>query len=80
MDKPGKIVVFYASTGDEERELVLYNDLDGKLGDELQTAVTPGTKQKITRETFIIPEAGTYYFVNPTGGIYVHGFLIATAK
>ena len=80
MDKPGKIVVFYASTGDEERELVLYNDLDGKLGSELQTAVTPGTKQIITRETFIIPEAGTYYFVNPTGGIYVHGFLIATAK
>lgn len=80
MDKPGKIVVFFASTGDEERELVLYADNQGNLGEELQTEVTPETKQKITRKTFDIPAAGTYYFVNPTGGIYIHGLIIVTQK
>ncbi len=78
MDNPGQIVVFYASTGDEEREIVLYSDNEGQLGDELQTELTPATKQKITRKTFDIKEAGTYYFVNPSGGIYIHGFIVVT--
>ena len=76
MDKPGNIVVFYASTGDEEREVVLTDE----AGDEIGAASTTSKKQEICKVIFTCPKAGTYYVSNPSGGIYVHGFVIAKNK
>ncbi len=75
MDKPGAIVVFYASTGDEERELVFRNATE-----DLDTAVTDSVKQVIRQAVFEVPAAGTYYIVNPAGGIYIHGLVVAKNK
>ena len=80
MDKPGQIVVFYASTNDEERDITFYNDKNGQIGDELQAGYTSSTKQVISRITFTAEEAGTYYILNTSGGIYVHGLIIAKSK
>ena len=80
MDKPGQIVVFYASTNDEERDITFYNDKNGQIGDELQAGYTSSTKQVISRITFNAATAGTYYILNTSGGIYVHGLIIAKSK
>lgn len=81
--KPAKLVVFFASTSDEERELCLYpedKDTHTMSPDILQTEVTSAVKQEIVRKIYDIPSAGTYYLANPNGGVYVHGFIIATDK
>jgi len=81
--KSAKLVVFFASTGDEERELCLYpEDLTTHTmsADILQTEVTTTAKQEIVRKVYDVPSAGTYYLANPNGGVYVHGFIIATDK
>ena len=48
--------------------------------DILQTEVTTTAKQEIVRKVYDVPSAGTYYLANPNGGVYVHGFIIATDK
>ena len=81
--KAGKLVVFFASTGDEERDLCLYpedQDTHTMSPELLQTETTTAVKQEIVRKIYDIPSAGTYYLANPNGGIYVHGFIIATDK
>ena len=80
MATAGQIVVFFASTGDEARDLCFYNEKDGALGEELQSATSLDVKQSITRVTFTADAAGTYYIANPVGGMYIHGFIIATEK
>ena len=76
MDKPGQLVLFFASTGDEERELSLLNSAK----EEIETAVSASTKQTIVKYIFTCPSAGTYYLVNPAGGLYIHGIVVATNK
>ena len=76
MDKPGKIVMFFASTSDEARELVM-NDANGE---EVATATSLAKKQGVTKYTFTCATAGTYTIVNPSGGMYIHGMVIAKAK
>jgi hypothetical protein len=75
MDKPGQIVVFFASTGDEERELVFRNGEE-----DLQTVYSDSVKQVIKQAVFNVPAAGTYYIVNPSGGMYIHGLVVAKNK
>lgn len=82
MDKPGKIVVFFAGTNGES-DLCLYgSDSTGSMKKEtiLQTLTSADEKQKVGKGTFEIDEAGTYYIANPVGGVYVHGFIIAKSK
>ncbi len=76
MDKPGSIVVFFASTGDEEREISLLNAENEEVGNATSTA----KKQEICKAIFECKTAGTYYIVNPAGGMYIHGFVIAKNK
>lgn len=76
MDKPGQIVVFFASTGDEERELVFRNSND----EDLKTVYSDSVKQIIKQAVFNVPAAGTYYIVNPSGGMYIHGLVVAKNK
>ena len=76
MDKPGQIAVFFASKADEERDITLLNSDK----EEVETATTSSVKQEITKHIFNIDTAGTYYIINPSGGIYVHGFVIAKTK
>ncbi len=82
-NKPAKLVVFFASTGDDERDLCLYghdSETDAMATDILQAETSTSVKQEIVRKIFDIPAAGTYYLANPLGGVYVHGFIIATDK
>ena len=76
MAKPGSIVVFFATTGDEERELSLLN----AEKEEIDAATSTSTKQQICKYIFECSSAGTYYIVNPSGGMYIHGLVIATSK
>lgn len=76
MDKPGQILAFYATTGDEERELVC---LDSDKN-EIATKYSSGKKQEIVKCVFNCESAGTYYIYNPSGGMYFHGVIIAKAK
>ena len=75
MDKPGAIVVFYASTGDEEREIVFRNATE-----DLDSAFSDSVKQVIRQAVFEVPAAGTYYIINPAGGMYIHGLIVAKNK
>ena len=76
MDKPGNIVVFFATTGDEERDISFLNGSK----EEIAAATSTSKKQEICKAIFTCDKAGTYYVVNPAGGIYVHGFVIAKSK
>lgn len=82
MDKPGKIVVFFAGTNGES-DLCLYG-ADPQTGEmiktPLQTVTSADEKQKVGKGTFNIDAAGSYYIANPVGGVYVHGFIIAKSK
>ncbi len=80
LDKPSQIVVFFATSGNEERDLALYSEINGDIGDELQTAFTTSEKQEIVKATFTIANPGTYYLANTSGGIYLHGLIVAKSK
>ncbi|MCR5113552.1 MAG: hypothetical protein K6A63_06405 [Acholeplasmatales bacterium] len=80
MSTAGQIVVFFASSGDEARDLCFYNEVDGAIGEEIDSTTSSDVKQTITRVTFTADAAGNYYIANPSGGMYIHGFIIATAK
>lgn len=76
-DNPFTLVVYYATSGDEAREIVLY---DPVTEEELETAMTSSTKQEIVRKVFYITKDGTYRIYNSEGGVYIHGFMVVKAK
>ena len=77
MDKPGQIAVFFAQQKDDVVELIMQD----ANGEELEVHDTTSYyKQEICKKIFTCEKAGTYYFVNPSGGVYFHGLAIATAK
>lgn len=80
LDKKTDFVVFFAPTGDEESDLTFFKkNADGTIGDEVETATTGDVKQVIIKHKYTL-EAGSYYLIAPSAGIYVHGFVIATEK
>ncbi len=76
MDAPGILVIYIASSGDEAREITVY-DPDGE---EIDTYTTSSTKQVITEVRLNLEKAGTYKVINPASGVYIHGCIIATEK
>lgn len=74
---PFTLVVYFATSGDEAREIVLY---DTELEEEIDSAMTSSTKQEIVRKVFYITKDGTYRIYNSEGGVYIHGFMIVKAK
>ncbi len=76
MDKTGQIVVFFATPGVDAKDLEMRNE----AGEVLDATSTPAEIRRCVKYTFEIKEPGTYYFVNPTGGLYVHGFVVAKNK
>ena len=59
---------------------ILDLELRNEAGETLDSVTTPASQQKITKHVFEVEKAGTYYIVNPAGGIFVHGFVIAKNK
>lgn len=76
MDKPGDICVFFSPQNGESVEFVMQDS----IGEELDTALSTSNKQEVVKYVFHVDAAGTYYFFNPSGGIYFHGIAIATNK
>ena len=76
LDAPGILVIYIASSGDESREITVY-DPDGE---EIDTFATSATKQEITEVRLTLDKAGTYKVINPASGVYIHGCIIATEK
>lgn len=75
MNQPGMIVLYIASTGSTERDITVY----GPDGEELETFTTLASTQ-IIQVSITVDTAGTYRFVNPVNGCYIHGCVIATQK
>lgn len=75
MSKPGVIIVYASSTGDDARELALVDSLGVELGSGFATL-----KNTPTAFRFNVTEAGTYKVVSLTSTIYVHGCIVATSK
>ena len=72
MDKPGQIVVFFASSTDGDERTLSFKDSE-KV--ELDTA-TATANRKVCKAIFNVDAAGTYYF-SGDGGTWLHGFVIA---
>ena len=75
MDKPGEIAVFYASSDNDDREIAMKFE-DG-------TEIDRGSgyeKQKVEKKIFTCEKAGTYYLYNVSGGMYLHGLVVAKKK
>ena len=79
LEKDADLVVFFAPTGDEESDISIYQAKGDELGDEIDTVTSGDIKQQIKKAVFTVP-AGTYYIAAPGAGVYVHGFIVATAK
>lgn len=75
MNQPGMIVLYIASTGSTERDVIAYSP----EGEELETFTTLASTQ-IIQVSISVDTAGTYKFVNPVNGCYIHGCVIATEK
>ena len=79
LEKDTDLVVFFDPTGDEESELTVYEAKGTELGDDISTVTSGDVKQVIKKAVFTL-SAGTYYIAAPGAGVYVHGFIVATAK
>ncbi len=75
MDKPGVIIVYASSTGDDAREFALVNAEDEELGTGLADL-----KNTPKAYRFNVSEAGTYRIISLSSTIYVHGCVVATNK
>ena len=83
MPKAGKILVYFASNADSERTLCIYptDPATNEMSKEpLQSVDSSDVAQEVNMAIFDVPEAGTYYIANASGKVYVHGFVVATAK
>lgn len=79
LEKDSDLVVFFAPTGDEESDLTVYESKGSSIGEEIATVTSGDVKQVIKKAVFTL-SAGTYYIAAPGSGVYVHGFIVATAK
>ena len=76
MDAPGILVLYIASSGDESREITMYDP----NGEEVESFMTASTKQTITEVHLTVEQAGVYKVINPASGVYIHGCILAMEK
>lgn len=70
-NKPFKLVIYYATSGDEAREIYILNSEE----DEVLRASTTATKQEIVKTVASFTEPGVYKLYSEAA-VYIHGFLV----
>lgn len=80
MTNPGKVVIYAATTGTDQRDVSLCSVLNSEKEEDCTVQYTSDQKQQILQFEFEVTKAGSYYIQSFTGGIYVHGIVLAMSK